>query len=82
MTCSSSSRTGHDTITDFTAGQDFLDVAELGINDLSSFASNVQMAQVGANTEITTPVAGFSTSVIDLLGVNVASLNSTDFRFV
>jgi Ca2+-binding RTX toxin-like protein len=73
---------GHDTIGDFTVGQDLLDVAELGINDLSSFASNVQMAQVGTSTEITIPVAGFSTSVIDLTGVNVATLNSTDFRFV
>ena len=57
---------GHDTITDFTAGQDFLDVSELGINDLSSFASTVAMKQIGTTTELTIPVGGFATSVIDL----------------
>jgi hypothetical protein len=57
-------------------------VSELGINDLSSFASIVKMAQIGTTTELTIPVVGFSTSVIDLQNVNMAALSPNDFRFV
>jgi hypothetical protein len=75
---------GHDRITDFdatSATHDFLDIGELGVTELN-FASDVQMAQVGADTQLHIQPAGFGVSQIDLLGVNAATLNIGDFRFV
>jgi len=70
----------HDVITDFdtnSANHDFLDVAELAINSLSDFNTFVQMAQVGADTQI-----HIGATQIDLLGVNATTLTADDFRFV
>jgi Ca2+-binding RTX toxin-like protein len=71
----------HDVITDFDSdpagGQDFLDISGLAINDLGSFATFVQMAQVGNDTQI-----HIGSTQIDLLGVNTPTLDATDFRFV
>jgi Ca2+-binding RTX toxin-like protein len=72
---------GHDTITDFTVGQDSLDVSELGVT-LADFASQVQIAQVGSTTEL--QIGTFAgNSIIDLLNVNAAAISpTTDFKYV
>jgi len=72
---------GHDTITDFTIGQDLLDVSELGVT-LADFSSQVKITQVGSTTEL--QIGTFAgNSIIDLQNVNVASISSTtDFRYV
>jgi Ca2+-binding RTX toxin-like protein len=72
---------GHDTITDFTVGQDFLDVSELGVT-LADFASQVKIAQIGNTTEL--QVGTFAgNSIIDLLNVNAAAISpTTDFKYV
>jgi serralysin len=71
---------GHDTILDFDSGlaggQDLLDISELGPT-LQSFATDVAMTQVGSDTQLR-----IGSSMIDLIGVNVATIDSTDFRFV
>jgi Ca2+-binding RTX toxin-like protein len=57
-------------------GQDLLDISELGATELS-FATDVAIAQVGSDTQL--HIGG---SIINLVGINMATIDYSDFRFV
>jgi Ca2+-binding RTX toxin-like protein len=68
---------GNDTILNFganaAAGQDLLNIAEFGITS-ATFASNVTITANGADT-----VVGIGADTIQLVGVNSAAVDQTDF---
>jgi Ca2+-binding RTX toxin-like protein len=61
---------------DPTGGQDYLDIAETGVTQ-ASFVYEVGIAQVGSDTQI--HIGG---NVIILTGVNMSTIDQSDFLFV
>ncbi|NJL70544.1 MAG: cadherin-like domain-containing protein [Candidatus Competibacteraceae bacterium] len=70
---------GHDTITDFVAGQGSIDAIAFDTDVFSNFASVIAAAsQVGANTVITVDAQ----NDIVLRNTTLSSLHADDFRFI